>query len=80
MEVRIVLDLSEMAYREPLVIDHSQKGLEHPRMLTAKDLGIWNQVLTDTEELLYCSLRKKVCIRSNGTEVSRTTGTKVDRE
>ena len=49
-------------------------------MLTAKDLGTWNQVLTDTEELLYCSLRKKVCIRSNGTEVSRTAGTKVDRE
>lgn len=49
-------------------------------MLTAKDLGTWNQVLTDTEELLYYSLRKKVCIRSNGTEVSRTAGTKVDRE
>lgn len=49
-------------------------------MLTAKDLGIWNQVLTDTEEPLYCSLRKKLCISSNGIEVSRTTGTTEDRE
>ena len=76
MEVRVVLDLSEMAYREPLVTHHSQKGLEHPRRLTSKDLGIWNQVLTGIEELLHCSLRKKLCIRSNDTEVSRTTGTK----